>query len=335
MTLAYAPTPIPETTRDQLARNDVRRGLTALLRRRVPPQEVEDVAQTVLADALSASVIPTDPEELRRWLTGIARHKIADFHRRAARTNARTSDAEPESIAASRSSEQSYEEREILESLLNEPRTRRDAETLEWLVREHAGERLQDIASETKIPATVVRQRVSRLRRAIRSRWVGVFGLVALLAGLSYLGFEAFLHPSVAITPEPTTTNVHAPVLPASATPFDSLSKEVDGDWIVQTVTSKTLTPNEKRIVDTQAKGAVVHIHDKTIELEAKSMKVAWRVDKFEKTPNGGRVHLVSDSGGFQDTADVVVGRDASGPRLEVTLHGRFGGTVLLRRPVL
>jgi hypothetical protein len=51
--------------RDALGGTDVRRGLTALLRRRVPSQEVEDVAQTVLADALASPVIPTDPQELR------------------------------------------------------------------------------------------------------------------------------------------------------------------------------------------------------------------------------------------------------------------------------
>src|ERR1700704_2810931 len=43
-----------------LGGHDVRRGLEALLRRRVPSQEVEDVAQTVLADALAAATVPND-----------------------------------------------------------------------------------------------------------------------------------------------------------------------------------------------------------------------------------------------------------------------------------
>ena len=78
MTVAFDLRPYPP----ELAREDVRRGLTALLRRRVPGQEVDDLAQTILCDALASSSIPSDPEEMRRWLIGIARHKIADYHRR-------------------------------------------------------------------------------------------------------------------------------------------------------------------------------------------------------------------------------------------------------------
>ncbi|MDF2697521.1 MAG: hypothetical protein K0S65_5904, partial [Labilithrix sp.] len=113
MTMAFSSrSPLREPQRDLLGGSDVRRGLTALLRRRVPPQEVEDIAQTVLADALAASTVPTDPEELRRWLTGIARHKIADFHRRRARTNARMAEDDAAELIAS--SPTAFEEREVL-----------------------------------------------------------------------------------------------------------------------------------------------------------------------------------------------------------------------------
>ena len=323
--------------RAALGGTDVRRGLTAMLRRRVPPQEVEDIAQTVLADALAAPTVPTDPEELRRWLTGIARHKIADFHRRAARVSARSSDAEPdESIAAS--SPAAFEEREVLHALLGEKRSRREAETMEWLVREHAGERLADIASENGVPAPVVRQRVSRLRRALRSRWTGVFGLAAILAGLSALGLAAY-DPREAIGPDPAADLAVAPTAPASASPADILAREAEGEWIIQTVTpNRPLSTAEKRLVETQAKGAKLRVRKSKIELEAPGFKTTWKVTSVEKTARGARIRLINakGGGGGTETADVAFQRDASGPRLDVTLHhARFGGTVSLRRPIL
>src|SRR5687767_7282890 len=101
----------------QLQGMDIRRGLTALLRRRVPPQEVEDIAQTVLCDALAAGNIPSDPEEFRRWLTGIARHKIADFHRRAARGRAHTAGVGGDAAELVPALPSAFEEREVLENL--------------------------------------------------------------------------------------------------------------------------------------------------------------------------------------------------------------------------
>ena len=320
--------------RSALGGSDVRRGLTAMLRRRVPPQEVEDIAQTVLADALAAPSVPTDPEELRRWLTGIARHKIADFHRRAARLGAYAPDADAEeSLAAT--SPAAFEEREVLHALLGEKRSRREAETMEWLVREHAGERLADIASENGVPAPVVRQRVSRLRRALRSQWSGAFGLVAVLAGLGALGISAY-DPREVIAPEPAVDVAVTPNLPASASPVSALVREAAGDWVVQgVVPNRPLSAAEKRLVETEAKNAKVHIQGDRIDLEAPGFKTSWKITSIEKTSKGARVRLKNEKG-LVDTADVVSRRDASGPRLDVTLrHARFGGTVSLRRPLL
>lgn len=64
---------------------DSRRSLADFVRRRVPSADVDDVVQTVLVEALAAPGRPTDASELRRWVLGIARHKVVDFHRRATR----------------------------------------------------------------------------------------------------------------------------------------------------------------------------------------------------------------------------------------------------------
>ncbi|MBX3223840.1 MAG: sigma-70 family RNA polymerase sigma factor [Labilithrix sp.] len=333
MTLAFSPgaRAAGREHHTALGGDDVRRGLAAMLRRRVPSQEVEDVAQTVLADALASGAAPADPEELRRWLSGIARHKIADFHRQQARMSARM--AGPEPLESAVGAPTAFEERQVLHALLGEKRSRREAETMEWLVREHAGERLADIASENGVPAPVVRQRVSRLRRALRSRWTNVFGLLALLAGLSALGLAASA-PREAIAPDPAADVAFSPTAPASATPADTFAKEAAGDWVVRTVTpSRPLNAAEQRLVDLEAKNAKVRIRGKRVELETRGFKTTWQITSVEKSARGMRVGL-RHANGSKDTADVVLVRDSAGPRLDVTLPGpRFGGTVSLRRP--
>lgn len=315
--------------REALGGRDVRRGLTALLRRRVPLQEVEDVAQTVLADALASPSIPTDPEELRRWLTGIARHKIADYHRQKARAAARMADVS-EPAEAVPVPPVAFEEREVLHALLGEKRSRREAETMEWLVREHAGERLADIASENGVPAPVVRQRVSRLRRALRSRWTGLFGVAAVLAGLSALGLSAY-DPREAIAPDPDLAAM--PTAPSSS-PTDVLVKEAEGDWMVQSVRpSRPLTAAEEGLLTREKKGATVHVHGRRIELVTPGFKTAWSITTVDKTARGARLGLTNDSG-LKQVVDVTMKRDDAGQRLEVTFHGaKFGGTVTLQRP--
>src|SRR5690349_15785644 len=75
----------PEKSPSPLADPALRRLLEDFVRRRVPATDVDDVVQTVLCDALAAQGRPTDEEELRKWLLGVARHKVADHHRRAVR----------------------------------------------------------------------------------------------------------------------------------------------------------------------------------------------------------------------------------------------------------
>jgi DNA-directed RNA polymerase specialized sigma24 family protein len=315
------------TLNAHLGGGEVRRGLTALLRRRVPAQEVEDVAQTVLADALAAPRIPTDPEELRKWLSGIARHKIADFHRRAGRAHARN-DASPVELLPS--SPAAFEEREVLHVLLGEKRSRREAEAMEWLVREHEGERLADIAAENGLPAPVVRQRVSRLRRALRSRWAGALAVLALVGGLGALGALAQSSNYEAIAPDPSAQAITAP----AASPADGLLASAAGDWTVQTVTpNRALTAAEQRLVDLEAKNAKVHIEGRRVVLSTPGFSTSWTISRIEKTDAGARIRLTHENG-TTESADVVLRRDSAGPHLDVTLTSKkFGGTVSLRRP--
>lgn len=313
----------PSLAGPELAREDVRRGLTALLRRRVPGQEVDDLAQTILCDALASGSIPADPEEMRRWLVGIARHKIADYHRGAARTNARSEGEAP--LASCAASPVAFEEREVLHRLLGAIESRRDAETMEWLVREHGGERLADIASEQGLPAPMVRQRVSRLRRALRSRWAGAVGVLVLFLGVAVaLGVA---RPDA--TEAPAIEPDRSVPMPIEAPPSPLLD-QARGDWVVASVRpARALTASEKKLVDVYSKNATMHVEggaSGAVTVKANGFRETWRV----KSVDGARVTLIGERG-EEEVAAVVMRKDRM--ELELPAHPRLAGKLVLKRP--
>lgn len=214
MTMAAVPAP----PRSELADAGLRRSLTAALRRRVPAREAEDLAQTVLCEALASPRLPSDPVELRRWVVAIARHKIADFHRRGRRLVPGEVEAldpvDPRAPAG-----ETLEARELLEEIARVAGESEDggrgARTLGWLVREHEGEQLREIAASEGLPATLVRQRVSRLRRALRARYAGLLALLfasgATLAGLRAVGVGPLAsHAGTGIVADATSDGARA-----------------------------------------------------------------------------------------------------------------------------
>src|SRR5262249_1890120 len=149
-----------------LSSPELRKLIERMVRRRVPETDVDDVVQTVLCDALASEGIPSEDEELRKWIAGITRHKGADFHRKGRR--ARHVEL-PDHIEGE---EPPHSANEWVNWA--EERTKADPEakrTLDWMARESTGEKLAHIAEEAQMPATQVRQRVSRLRRWMRQQW--------------------------------------------------------------------------------------------------------------------------------------------------------------------
>ena len=61
------------------------------------------------------------------------------------------------------------------------PAGKENEQTLEWMLREGEGEKLETIAAEANVPAPRVRQRVSRLRRYYKARWAAQTAAVAAL----------------------------------------------------------------------------------------------------------------------------------------------------------
>jgi DNA-directed RNA polymerase specialized sigma24 family protein len=164
-----------------------------MVRRRVPSSEVEDLVQSVLCEALAAGSIPPDRSEISRWVMGIARHKVADYHRGAGRRT-RLEDPTPGEDGRLAAVEgvivDPAEERDLLRRVLaaSEGSAER-VRMLEWMVREHQGDCLARIAEEERLPAPVVRKRLSRFRSQLRARWLLA---AAAIIGLGLLiGFRS------------------------------------------------------------------------------------------------------------------------------------------------
>lgn len=167
--------PRPSSLELLLASGPLRADLLKAVRSRVPGDEAEDIVQHTFADALAATNRPTDSLELRRWLFGIARNKVVDFHRKRRREQVGdVPEQEAPNEPVSAKEWMTWAEQEL-------PANDEAKRTLEWMLREGQGEKLESIAESENIPAPRVRQRVSRLRRHFKERWVAQLALVGVV----------------------------------------------------------------------------------------------------------------------------------------------------------
>jgi RNA polymerase sigma factor (sigma-70 family) len=195
--------------------------LSRFVRARVPEGDVDDIVQSTLADALSSTHAPDDAEQLRPWVWGIARNKIADFFRRARREVPQEPSIVEETAAAESAPTTA---KELLRWATRElPNGDGDAHTLEWMLREGAGEKLETIAAEENVPAPRVRQRVARLRKHFRARWAAQLAAAAALVAIAVVvalllrrGDEDIAKPE--IVPVPSSP------MPAPSAPPDALA---------------------------------------------------------------------------------------------------------------
>ena len=186
--------------------------LGAHIRARVPASDADDVLQSVLADALAAEGVPEDEGAMRRWLYGVARHKVADFYRRGKREvpSDLVDEMAPSSGKGAADDLLRWAEAEL-------PPGSDARRTLEWMLREGAGEKLEAIAASEKLPAPRVRKRVSRMREHFRARWAAY---VAALAAASLAIFIVIYilrrkpEPQAHIVPEAPPSG-SAPLVPA------------------------------------------------------------------------------------------------------------------------
>ena len=156
---------------------DLRAALVAMVRRRVPESEVEDIVQATLADAVESPHAPADPETFRRWIFGVAKNKVVDYHRRAGRETFEVPEVAERPAPHTEADLLRWAEKHL-------PPGEENRTTLDWMLREGDGEKLEWIAESEKVPAPRVRQRVSRLRRHLKTHWQKEVTLLATLGVL-------------------------------------------------------------------------------------------------------------------------------------------------------
>lgn len=208
----------------QLTSPSLTAGLQRFVRARVPECEVEDIVQATLSDALVAETHPEDDTDIVRWVYGICRHKIIDRFRRLRREVPK--DLEEEETAAAESAPTGA--MDLMRWARKElPAGKENEQTLEWMLREGAGEKLENIAAEAKVPAPRVRQRVSRLRRYFKAKWAAQMAAVAtllLLAIAVAMALRGRTDDTIAPRPEPSIepSNAPLPMLPPSLPAVDT-----------------------------------------------------------------------------------------------------------------
>lgn len=177
-----------------LADAELRSNLERFVRRRLRGDEASDVVQATIADALASNSAPDDAEGFRRFVYAIARNKVVDHYRRNVR------ELPDEEVADVAAAHDPVSARDLLRWAEEELPSSDDKDTLEWMLREADGDKLEHIAEEAKLPAPRVRQRVSRLRRYLRRRWaaqLAAAGVVGLLLAVGYYYWQEQKAPPV------------------------------------------------------------------------------------------------------------------------------------------
>lgn len=201
---------------------ELRRDLVAMVKKRVPESDVEDVVQATLAEAIESPHAPKEPEQLRRWLFGVAKHKVVDFHRRRGRET-----FEVPEVAGGPAP---HAEADLLRwAEKNLPEGDDAKATLDWMLREGEGEKLESIAASEKLPAPRVRQRVSRLRRHLKTHWqreVALLAAVGVVIGAVVLMLRGRSGPDIVVDPNGFPLDPRA-----EAMRKDGLDRCAHADW--------------------------------------------------------------------------------------------------------
>jgi DNA-directed RNA polymerase specialized sigma24 family protein len=202
----------------RLADPDLTARLSHFVRTRVPEDEVKDIVQSTITDALAAEEHPEGDEDIVRWVFGICRHKLVDWFRRMRREVPRDLEANEDAAPAESAPTSAMDLMRWARKEL--PPGKENEQTLEWMLREGEGEKLETIAADANVPAPRVRQRVSRLRRYYKKKWAAQAAAVAaLLAVVLAIVFALRRKEQQQVAPRPEPSFVPSALPPAPVGP--------------------------------------------------------------------------------------------------------------------
>ncbi len=233
--------------------------LRRFLRRRLPADLVDDVAQSAACEAWAGR----HKARGEGFLFGVARHEAYDALRargpcaggpcaggpevaeRSLPEGAADGQMDPSAAPAVPATSLAHAElSEVLDYVEARPHLH---DPLKWLVREHEGDSFEDIAVEQGLSPAAVRQRVSRLRRELRVAFAVVMTAVIAIGAIAAArhatdGAVAFGFAPVPVpVPIPPSPQL-APAIGESAS--DGLSDEwLTGSWKVASTTDPRVLP--------------------------------------------------------------------------------------------
>jgi RNA polymerase sigma-70 factor (ECF subfamily) len=203
--------------------------LRRYLRRRLPSDLVEDVAQSAACEAWASR----HNARGKGFLYGVARNEAYDAMRaRGARNIEMREHDEPQSAEACVHAELG----EVMDYVEARPHLQ---EPLRWLVREHGGDTFEDIAEEEGLSPAAVRQRVSRLRRELRAVFAVAMTAVIIL-GVVAAARVLLDRPEQAVALSPRELPEHAQGVAAYAPITDEW---LEGSWKVTSTTDVRMLP--------------------------------------------------------------------------------------------
>lgn len=199
--------------REILADRSLHEAIRAVVRLRgVPPQDVEDVLDTVVEQALEDENLPLDDEdEARRYLVGCARNKAIDAGRARKRKKEREVGADDQPSLGLSPDQQAFAARLVCVGEARFPRA------FLWFLRNlFGGESHAAIAMDVGLSTSYVRAAVAGVRVALRQ-----YGSVVATLFVIFIGMRYWRIPG---TPDPehhrdlATTASTAPRVPPAPT---------------------------------------------------------------------------------------------------------------------
>jgi DNA-directed RNA polymerase specialized sigma24 family protein len=170
----------------------VREKVLAVIGKRVPDADRDDVAQAAYLRLLLMARLPESEPELLGLVVFVARGLVVDFHRKRKVREARTADGADVDEVAFEADIAGVAEREEWRSMLafvekEVAAGRVPPEVLRWAERLAAGDTLAQIAADEGIPVSTLKMRLHRAREHLRKRWPAyaggfAFAVVLLIA---------------------------------------------------------------------------------------------------------------------------------------------------------